>query len=79
MARVADGLALRYPRLGRAKRRLHARVTVAALKSLLALADASEPVERAAVLRETKTILADYLDQIDPTDTPRHTARDRRP
>lgn len=66
VARVDAGLAIRYPKLSRAKRRLHARVTVATLKSLLALADVAASTERAATLRETKTILAHYLDQIGP-------------
>lgn len=65
VARVEAGFAVRYPRLSRPRRRLHATVSVAMLKALLALADAASRANRPRIMAETQTILAQYLDQID--------------
>ena len=65
ITRVDTGFALRYPRLPRRHRRLHATITVTMLKALLALADTAPTAERKRILAETRSILTDYLDQIE--------------
>ncbi len=67
VARVDAGLALRYPGLKKRPRRLHALVTVTMLKALLALAESSSPADRALVVAEIRSVLAHYLDRLDPS------------